>query len=266
MKKNKKKTSYLSKKDVNQLESMESVLIDSDETLSQSISRFYELIDEDALVPSQIALQACCEDNPKLHADIFTAWYSGLIEDEELFRLDKITSNTINEVRHLFDAKTKEWIEDGLLDSEYDTSFAFWGIIGLALHTSGKKLVERNQALDEDAFFKNPLFGKYKIRALEYADNCTLNDFQNPRSYNRYDKEALFIYAMGGFDGYEDYQRTLDIYNEVKSVVYRDPDRLLGEIKKELEQLAQSSKEKKIQYAFLYACAVIDYWLNNKKR
>jgi hypothetical protein len=51
----------------------------------------------------------------------------------------------------------------------------------------------------------------------------------------------------------------------VKSVVYRAPNRLLGETKKELEQLAKSSKQKKTQYAFLYACAVIDYWLKRNE-
>ena len=181
-----------------------------------------------------------------------------------MFRLDGISSEIIKQVRLLFDTKANEWISEGLLDSNYDTSYAYRGILWLAVYTIGNKLDERS-CLDEGAFFKDPIFGKYKIIALEYADNCTLDDFQNPRSYNRYDKEALFIYAMQGYDGYEDYKRTLDIYDEVKSVVYRDPNRLLGETKKELEQLAKSSKAKKMQYAFLYACAVIEYWLEKHK-
>ena len=261
----KKKPSSLNQEHINILQTMENLLQDTDETFSQSCMRYGEIPDDELLIPMQETLWAFCEDNPKMKKEEFATWYQGLIEDEDLFRLDKQTPEVLKDVRFLFDEKTNDWIAKGLLVPDNDTNYAFLGIIGMAIYSIYHILMEKYAQLNNGAFFKNSMFGKYKIIALEYADNCTLNDFQNPRSYNRYDKEALFIYAMGGFDGYEDYQRTLDIYNEVKSVVYRDPDRLLGEIKKELEQLAQSSKEKKIQYAFLYACAVIDYWLNNKK-
>ena len=79
----KKTNSYLTKKDIGNLESLESVLIDSDETLSQRLGRFTELVNEDGPVPGQVALQALCDDNPKLNADAFTAWYTKLIDDEE---------------------------------------------------------------------------------------------------------------------------------------------------------------------------------------
>lgn len=260
----KKKNAYLTKEEIGDLESLEGVISESDETFSQSLGRFLEIVNEGGLIPAQIALQVFCDDNPKLNADAFAAWYTELIDDEELFRLDKISCEVIKQVRSMFDEKTKGWIAEGMLDPSYDTSLAFRGILWLAVYTIGNKLDERSY-LDDDAFFKDPILGKYKIIALEYADNCTLNDFQNPRSYNRYDKEACFIEAMHEYDGYEDYQRTLDIYDEVKSVVYRDPNRLLGETKKELEQLAKSSKMKKMQYAFLYVCAVIEYWLEKNK-
>ena len=139
----------------------------------------------------------------------------------------------------------------------------------MAIYSIYHLLMEKYAQLSDSAFFKNPMFGKYQIIALEYADNCTLNDFQNPRGYNRFDVEAILLYVMdmviGGYDSYKEYQQTLDIYDEVKSVVYRNPNRLLGETKKELEELAKSSKQKKMQYAFLYACAVIDYWLNKNR-
>ena len=261
----KKKPSSLTKRDMSYLVTMKTILEDWDETISQAFWRQEDLNDEELLIPSQIALQAFCDDNPKLNADDFAVWYKGLIEDEELFRLDRITCEVIKQLHLLFDSKTKEWIAEGLLDPDYDTSFAFWGIIGLAIHEISSKLGECIYPLRDDTFLKDPIFGKYKIIALEYADNCTLNDFQNPRSYNRYNKEACFIEAMQEYDGYEDYKRTLDVYDEVKNVVYRDPNRLLGETKKELEQLAKSSKQKKTQYAFLYACAVIDYWLKRNE-
>jgi hypothetical protein len=162
---------------------MKTILEDWDETISQAFWRQEDLNDEELLIPSQIALQAFCDDNPKLNADDFAVWYKGLIEDEELFRLDRITCEVIKQLHLLFDSETKKWIAEGLLDSDYDTSFAFWGIIGLAIHEISSKLGECIYPLRDDAFFKDPIFGKYKIIALEYADNCTLNDFQNPRSY-----------------------------------------------------------------------------------
>ena len=39
---------------------------------------------------------------------------------------------------------------------------------------------------------------------------------------------------------------------------------MLGETKRELEQLAKSSKKLKIQYALFYASAVIEWYLNHK--
>ena len=68
---------------------------------------------------------------------------------------------------------------------------------------------------------------------------------------------------MGGFDEYENYRKTLDIYQEVKDIVYEDPNRLLSETKKLLEQRAKHDKLKKIQYAVLYAAAVIEWYLKH---
>lgn len=39
---------------------------------------------------------------------------------------------------------------------------------------------------------------------------------------------------------------------------------MLGETKRELEQLAKSSKNLKFQYALFYASAVIEWYLNYK--
>ena len=217
--------------------------------------------DEDLLNPCQRALSSLCEDND-INAEEFTTWYEQLIEDEEVFRFDKVMLDTVKEVRILFDSRIDSWTEKGVLDSNYDTSFAFWGIIGMAIYTLSYPIREKYNQLDNDAFFKNPMFGKYKIVALEYADEGTLNDFQNPHSYNRFDIEAILYYIIDRYDAFWEYYEYRGIYNEVKNIVYEDPNRKLIDTKVKLEQLATSS-EKKFQYALLYACAVIEWYLKH---
>jgi len=151
-----------------------------------------------------------------------------------------------------------------VLDAEYDTSYAFWGIIGLTIYDISYHIRTKWNQLSDDKFFVNPLFGKYKIIALDYADNGTLNDFSNPCAYNRYDIEAIRLYILDKYDDYDKYQEVCEVYNEVKSIVYKDPERMLGETKGEVEQLAKSSKKLKIQYALFYASAVIEWYLNHK--
>ncbi len=119
------------------------------------------------------------------------------------------------------------------------------------------------EKLNDNMFFKDSILGKYKIMALDYADNTSLKEFDNPRAYNRFNVEGLITYAMGGFDEYEDYRKTLDIYQEVKDIIYEDPNRLLSETKKILVQRAKHDKIKKMQYAVLYAAAVIEWYLKH---
>ena len=265
----KKKPSSLKQEYINIFQTMETLLQDTDETFSQSCMRYGNIPDDELLTPMQTALWAFCEDNPKLKKDEFVAWYEGLIEDEDLFQLDKPTPEVLKEVRILFDEKTNDWMEQGLLDSNYETSYAFWGIIGMAIYSIYHILTEKYAQLSDSAFFKNPMFGKYKIIALEYADGCTLSDFDNPHAYDRFDVEAILFYVMvevmGGFDSYKEYQLTHELFQEVKDIVYEAPDRLLSDTKMELEERAKLLKEKRLPYAFFYAAAVIDYWLNNKK-
>jgi len=261
----KKVSSYISEEDSNNILTMEMVLQDTDETFSQSCMRYGHIPDNDLLFPIQTALIALCEDNPKLDSGGFEAWYRGLVEDEDLFCLNKPTLNVLKDVRALFDKKTNGWLKKGVLDPKYDTKYAFLGIIGLAIHSNYHKMREKYDALSNGAFFKNPMFGKYKIIALEYADNCTLNDFQNPHAYNRFDVEAILFYVMDevfhGYDSYKEYQQTLELFQEVKEIVYETPNRLLSDTKRELEERANLFKEKKLPYAFFYAAAVVNYWL-----
>ena len=260
-----KKPSSLKQEDINIFETMESLLQDTDETFSQTCMRYGHMSDQDLLNPMQAALWAFCEDNPKIKKEEFATWYQGLIEDDGLFQLDKPTPEVLKEVRIIFDEKTNDWMAHGMLDSNYETSYAFWGIIGMAIYSIYHILTEKYAQLSDSAFFKDPMFGKYKIIALEYADNCTLNDFENPHAYNRFDVEAILLYVMdevmGGYDSYKEYQQTLEIFQEVKNIVYEAPNRLLSDTKKELEERAKHFKEKKLPYAFFYAAAVIDYWL-----
>ena len=206
----KKKPSSLNQEEINIFETMEMVLQDTDETFSQSCMRYGDMDDKDLLIPMQVALVAFSEDNPKLDANEFSTWYQGLIDDEELFRLNKPTMDLLNEVRILFDEKTNDWQEKGLLDPNYDTSYAF----------------------------------------------C-------------FDVEAILFYVMvevmGGYDSYKEYQLTLELFQEVKDIVYEAPRRLLSDTKMELEERAKYFKEKKLPYAFFYAAAVIEYWLNRLK-
>ena len=266
----KKKPSSLNQEEINIFETMEMVLQDTDETFSQSCMRYGDLSDKDLLIPMQVALLAFSEDNPKLNANEFSTWYQGLIDDQELFRLNKPTLDLLKEVRILFDEKTNDWQEKGLLNPNYDTSYAYWGIIGMALYSIYHKLREKYDQLSNNTFYKNPMFGKYKIIALDYADDCTLSEFDNPHAYDRFDVEAILFYVMvevmGGYDSYKEYQLTLELFQEVKDIVYEAPRRLLSDTKMELEERAKYFKEKKLPYAFFYAAAVIEYWLKKQER
>lgn len=238
------------------------VLNDSDESFSQCCARFGRLLfDDKEFIPVQIALQSFCVDNPKITEESFTTWYQNFLDDKELFKFEKLMKDVLKDFRLLFDAKMDRWIAEGVLDANYESFYAFWGIIGMALRTINEKL-ERNE-LREDIFFKDPIFGKYKIIALDYADNSTLTDFGNPRSYDRFDVEALVQCAMGYFDEYEDYKKTREVYQEVKDIVYNDPNRLLGETKIILEERVKHDKKRKLQYAYLYAAAVIEWYLHS---
>lgn len=261
MKEKMKKPSLLTEEDIDSIESLEYIMLFSDETFSQICARSCDLLsDDENYIPIKVALQSFCEDNPQIGND-FTTWYEKLIDDDELFRLDKVMENLVEDVRTVFDAKMANWISEGVLDSDYDTLYAFRSIIGLAINTISGKIWCRE--LNDSMFFKNPIFGKYEIIALDYADNTTLNEFSNPHSYNRFDVEALVLYAMGETQKYEDYRNTREIYKEVQSIVYDDPNRLLGETKKILEQRVKQYKKKKMQFAVLYAAAVIEWYLKH---
>lgn len=252
------------------------IINESDESFSQACVRhgvvLYEDEEdvisehylEDYMTSVQIVLQDFCKDNPKITKEEFTTWYQQLIDNEELFRFDKHIDTLWKDVSTAVDTKMNEWMADGLLDAENANLYTysiFCSIIIMAIKSVYEKL--GCYKLDDNMFFKDPLFGKYKIIALDYADNTSLNDFDNPHAYNRFDVEGLIIYAMGEFDEYEDYREICETYQEVQEIVYEAPNRLLGETKKILEQQAKKDKKRKKQYAVLYAGAVIEWYLNH---
>ena len=254
MRENKKKPSLLTKRDFFNFGQMEWALNQNeDDSVSQACLRYGygNMPEEDLLEPCQLALTALCKDNPMLNADEFSTWYQEIVDDDKIFRFDKVMLQVVNEVRQ------------NLLDPNYDTNYALWGIIGMAIYTLSYRIKEEYNQLNNNAFFKNPMFGKYKIIALDYADNDTLNEFQNPNSYNRYDIEAILYYIIDRYDAFWEYYEYRSIYNEIKEIVYEDTERKLGDTKTKLEQLAKSSSEKRFQYALLYTCAVIEWYLNN---
>jgi hypothetical protein len=75
--------------------------------------------------------------------------------------------------------------------------------------------------------------------------------------------EAILFYIIDRYDAFWEYYEYRRIYNEIKGIVYEDTERKLGDTKAKLEQLAKSSSEKRFQYALLYTCAVIEWYLNN---
>ena len=110
MKTKKKNPSLLTQKDINNICGVE-IISDSDETFSQTCARHGVLLyndeengmtpqqyEEDYLTSVQTALLSFCEDNPKITEESFKAWYQGLIDDEELFRLDKHTDALLKDV------------------------------------------------------------------------------------------------------------------------------------------------------------------------
>ena len=265
MKTKKTKPSLLTERDLFNFEQMEWALNQNEEdSVSQSCLRYGygNMPEDDLLNPCQRALSAFCKDNPVINEEEYTTWYQQLIENERVFSFDKVMLDVVKKVRIMFDKKTDDLMEKGLLAPNYDTSFAFWSIIGMAIYMLSYRIKEKYNQLNNEAFFKNPTFGKYKIIALEYADEGTLNDFQNPNSYNRFDIEAILYYIIDRYDAFWKYYEYQNIYNEVKSIVYEAPNRKLIDTKAKLEQLASSS-EKKFQYALLYACAVIEWYLKN---
>jgi hypothetical protein len=114
MKKTKKKPSLLTKRDFFNFEQMEWALKQNeDDSVSQACLRYGygNMPEEDLLEPCQLALIALCKDNPMLNADEFSTWWQDVVDDDEIFRFDKVMLQVVNEVRLIFDKKRQGWVE-----------------------------------------------------------------------------------------------------------------------------------------------------------
>ena len=102
----KKKPSLLNENDVFNLKQIDWALNQNEEeSVSQASLRYGDMPDEDLLRPAQKAHESLCKDNPKLDSESLNIWRNELIEDSNLFRLDKIMIDAVKEAKAIFDSK-----------------------------------------------------------------------------------------------------------------------------------------------------------------
>ena len=92
----------------------------------------------------------------------------------------------------------------------------------------------------------------------------SLNDFKPEHDYDEFDIETMLI-RIGLYD---DDAGTFDVdkmklAERVRTIVYADPNRPLKETKFQVEELAKADKHIKCDLAYLYACAVIEWYLKH---
>ena len=203
----------------------------------------------------------------------------------KIFPLNRNIKEAVHEARELFQNRMIRLKADGLVKTDYDTEWIFRGCFGSFIWRISEILYERINSLHDGDFYKSGLFSKYHIVALDYADNMNLNDFNPKREYDDYDVEAMFFKA-GLYDNVDEEpnrevyikeDRSVEIieynvainmmvnklYNDVKSIVYANRHRPLREAKKEIEELAYSTKNQKKELSYLYACAVMEWYIKH---
>lgn len=119
-------------------------------------------------------------------------------------------------------------------------------------------------SLRDSEFYQDGIFSKYHIAALSHADDMSLNDFKPEHDYDEFDIETMLI-RIGLYD---DDAGTFDVdkmklAERVRTIVYADPNRPLKETKFQVEELAKADKHIKCDLAYLYACAVIEWYLKH---
>ena len=182
----------------------------------------------------------------------------------KIFPLNRNIKDAVHEARELFQKGMMRLKADGIVRSDYDTEWIFRGCLGSFIWNISEILYKRINSLHNGDFYKSGLFSKYHIVALGYADNMNLNDFKPERNYDEYDIEAILIHiGLYGDDDEIDTEKK-QMVEEVKSIVYSDYNRPLKETKLQVEELAKSDKYIKCDLAYLYACAVIEWYLRNR--
>ena len=213
--------------------------------------------------------------DPCLHA--ITAFYAdnGLEEDSlnselseafttKTFRLGRPMNEAVDEARLLFNAKIKELKSAATIKDSYDTEWVFRAYMGIFVWEISQIRLERLEELRDSDFYKDGIFSKYHITALSYADDLSLNDFKPVHDYDEFDIETMLI-RIGLYDdeaGTFDVEK-MKLAEKVRAIVYSDLNRPLKETKLQVEELAQTDKHIKCDLAYLYACAMIEWYLKN---
>lgn len=206
--------------------------------------------DREIAVSSNNAISKLCSDNNHAYEDWAFEWVNSLIN---LFHLNgKMEDAPIQEA---FDKKMQEWIEKGIVAKDYPTEYFFLGAVYYSISKIAYELEERLRLIRDNHYYKKSgLLGKISIVALHHYDDVTLHDFN--RKYDHYEVAALMLYAGEKFQlSTEELQEQ---YDKVRRIVYAYINSTLASRKKMVEKLASSNNERSL-YAYLFACAVMEY-------
>lgn len=237
-----------------------------DEPVSMFARRFGEKCDpewrEESYDPCVRAIAAFYSDNGLEEDSLSSEWAE--IFNTELFCLNRCTKETVEEARSLFNTKVTQLKTQGTIKSSYDTEWLFRAYFGITMWEISQVCIERLNSLMDSDFYSDGIFSKYHIIALDYADEMSLCDFKPELDYDVFDIEAMLI-RIGLYD---DDAESFDVdkmklAEKVRTIVYSDINRPLKEAKLQVEELAKADKHIKCDLAYLYACAVIEWYLKN---
>ena len=237
-----------------------------DEPVSMFARRFGETNDPEwraeSYEPCVRAITAFYSDNDLEGDSLSSEWTK--IFNTKLFRLNRKMNEAVDEVRSLFNDKIAQLKSQGTIKSTYDTEWLFRAYMGITVWEISQACNDRLNCLRDSDFYQDGIFSRYHITALSYADDLSLNDFKPVHDYDEFDIETMLI-RIGLYD---DEAGTFDVdkmklAEKVRTIVYSDLNRPLKETKLQVEELAQTDKHIKCDLAYLYACAVIEWYLKN---
>ena len=237
-----------------------------DEPVSMFARRFGETNDpewrEESYEPCVRAIAAFYSDNGLEEDSLSSEWTD--IFNTKVFRLNRRMNEAVDEARSLFDAKIAQLKSQEIIQPSYDTEWLFRAYMGITVWEISQVCIDRLNSLRDSDFYQDGIFSKYHITALSFADDMSLNDFQPEHEYDEFDIETMLI-RIGL---YNDEAGTFDVEKmklaeKVRSIVCAAPNRPLKESKLQVEELAKVDKHIKCDLAYLYACAVIEWYMKN---
>ena len=237
-----------------------------DEPVSMFARRFGDKYDsewrEESYEPCVRAIAAFYSDNG-LEEDFLSSEWTDIF-NTKVFRMNRRMNEAVDEARSLFDAKIAQLKSQGTIQSSYDTEWLFRAYMGITVWEISQACIDRLNSLKDSEFYQDGIFSKYHITALSYADDLSLNDFKPVHDYDEFDIETMLI-RIGLYD---DDAGTFDVdkmklAEKVRSIVYAEPNRPLKESKLQVEELAKADKHIKCDLAYLYAAAVIEWYLKH---